>query len=291
MDWMTRMNEAVAYLEESLADEVDLGRVAKIANCSLYHFQRIFACMAGVTLAEYVRRRRLTLAGFDLQASDDKIIDIALKYGYDSPTAFSRAFAALHGKSPTEARKAGESLVAFPPISFQITVKGVAAMNYKIEEKEAFRIVGAKRSFKGEMGESMIAVPQFWMETAHAGSIPRMMALMDSEPFGVLGVSVGDWSAGAQSEFDYYIAVSSKQPLPDGMAEYQVPACTWAVFECVGPLPAALQALQQRIVTEWLPTSGYEYAAAPDIELYGDGDQQAADYKCWAWLPVQKPQG
>jgi len=132
MEWLSCLNEAVNYLEEHLEDEIDLERVAQIACCSSFHFQRMFSYLADLPLSEYIRRRKMTRAVFDLQNGDERIIDIALKYGYESPTAFNRAFQSVHGMAPSAARSEGVILKAYPPISFKITIKGEAEMNYRI---------------------------------------------------------------------------------------------------------------------------------------------------------------
>lgn len=161
-------------------------------------------------------------------------------------------------------------------------------MNYRIVEKETFRIVGVKMEcdWTPEKQEGFLEVPKFWMKHHQLGTIPRLCQLMDGEPAGVLGVSVGDWQANCK--FEYYIGVASNQPLQKGLEEYQVPASTWAVFECKGAMPHAIQKMQERIMTEWFPSSGYQYFNAPDIEQYGEGDQSSEDYTCWIWVPVSK---
>lgn len=284
MEWVERLNKAVDYIEENLDNEISYERAAQIACCSTFHFQRMFSYIAEVPLSEYIRHRRMTAAALDLQSSDEKIIDIALKYGYESPTAFNRAFQSVHGISPAAAKKQGTPLKAFPRISFKIMIKGDAEMNYKIVRKESFKIVGVKEHYDMNVEECFAKVPQFWQRTVQSGIIPNILSRMDSEPYGLLGVS----TCMNGKDFDYYIAAASTKDTPAGMTEYTVPECTWAVFECVGPMPAAIQELQKRIITEWLPTSGYEYANAPDIEVYFEGDQQAADYKCEVWLPITK---
>lgn len=287
MDWITHLNEALDYIESNLDGDIDYDRVAQIACCSGFHFQRMFSYMADVTLAEYVRRRRMSKAVFDLQNTDERVVDIALRYGYDSPTAFNRAFHSVHGMAPIEARREGAQLVAYPPISFSITVQGRVEMKYSIEKHDPFRVVGLKRTvaWSPENQEGFQEVPAFWGEPATFEAIPRMCMQMDGEPKGILGLSVGDWQK--EGTFDYYIAVASTLPAPEDFSEYEVPACTWATFECVGPMPDALQDMQKRIMTEWFPNSGYEYADAPDIEVYGEGDRSAADYVCWIWVPVK----
>ncbi len=284
MEWLNNLNDAVKYLEEHLEDEIDLETAARIARCSAFHFQRMFSYVADVPLAEYIRRRKMTKAALELRNGGVRILNIALKYGYESPTAFNRAFQSVHGVPPSAAKSEGVTLKAYPPISFKIMIKGEAEMNYKIETKDAFKIVGVKKNYPMNVEENFMNVPLFWQETAQSGVIPTLCALMDREPAGVLGVS----SCMEGSDFDYYIAVATTKETPEGMSEMTVPAGTWAVFECVGPMPGAIQTLQKRIITEWLPGSGFEYANAPDIEVYFEGDQYAADYKCEVWLPIVK---
>lgn len=284
MDWLERLNESINYIEDNLSGTIDYEHAARIACCSAFHFQRMFSYIAGIPLGEYIRRRRMTEAAFDLQAKDMKVIDAALKFGYESPTAFNRAFQSVHGISPAAARSEGVALKAYPRISFKISIRGDAEMNYKIETKDAFRILGVKEHYATVVEQNFEEIPQFWRKTAEAGMIPRLCELMDSKPFGILGIC----TCMDGNEFDYYISVSSGKPLSDGLVEYTVPACTWAVFECVGAMPRAIQELQTRIVSEWLPVSGYEYADAPDIEVYPEGDQSSPNYKCEVWLPITK---
>lgn len=284
MDWLNRMNQAIDYIEDNLSEEISYGHAARIACCSVFHFQRMFAYIAGVPLSEYIRRRRMTAAAFELQTTDAKIIDLALKYGYDSPTAFNRAFRSIHSVSPSAARREGAALAAFPRISFTISIKGEEQMNYKIVTKEAFRIVGTKIHLDMKMEECFEKVPQFWQKTIQSGIVPQILSLLDNPPVGLLGVSTCmDGEA-----LDYYIAVSSDKELPDNMEDYLVPAGTWAIFECIGAMPGAIQELQKRIVTEWLPTSGYEYSNGPDIEVYFEGDQKSPAYRSEVWLPIVK---
>ncbi len=284
MDWLNRLNEAVNYIEDGLSSEIDLERAAQIACCSVFHFQRMFSYIAGIPLGEYIRRRKMTEAAFDLQKNGLKVIDAALKYGYESPTSFNRAFQSVHGVSPANARAEGVCLKAYPRISFKIMIRGDAEMNYRIETKEAFRIVGPKKHYKMDVESNFAEVPLFWQEQTQAGVIPRLCELMNCEPSGILGVC----TCMEGKDFDYYISVASDKPAPEDLAEYEVPACTWAIFECIGPMPKAIQELQTRIVSEWLPVSGYEYADAPDIEVYFEGDQSSADYRCEVWLPITK---
>lgn len=275
MDWISQLNDAMSYVEENLTEEITLEGAARRAVCSAYHFQRMFPCMTGISFSEYVRRRRMTAAAMEL-AEGAKVMDTAVRYGYDSPTAFNRAFQSVHGLPPSAARVRGAALRSFPRITFTLSIKGEEAMEYRIEEREAFRVVGF--SMKGPMSleNCFERVPEFWGQTA--GEIPRLAALMDgSGPMGILGVSACDGG----SFSGYYIAAATRAPAPADMAEYSVPAGTWAVFPCRGPMPQAMQDLQRRIVSEWLPSSGYEYAEAPDIEVYS-----ADNLHNEVWLPI-----
>ncbi|MEA4999265.1 MAG: AraC family transcriptional regulator [Candidatus Limiplasma sp.] len=284
MEWLERMNDALDYLEQHLEAEIDLAQAARLAACSQFHFQRVFSYMAGVPLGEYIRRRRMTLAALELTSGGAKVLDLALKYGYESPTAFNRAFQSVHGIPPSQAKQPGIVLTAFPRISFTLSVKGDTAMNYRIENRDAFRIVGMKLMLPMDVEASFQRVPLFWQENAHR--VPELLAVMDGAPAGVMGVS----TCMNTQEAGYYIAVASSAPAPAGMESYDVPAATWAIFDCVGAMPHALQTLQRRIITEWLPTSGYEYDNAPDIEVYTAGDQLSPSYQCQAWLPIVKKQ-
>lgn len=284
MEWLDRLNQSIGYIENNLAGEIDFTEAAKIACCSTFHFQRMFSYLAGVSLAEYIRRRRMTLAAFELQNSEVRIIELAMKYGYDSPTSFSRAFQTIHGISPSGAKSNGVCLKAHPRMTFLISIKGDMEMNYRIEKREAFRIVGPKRHFDLNIDENFKDIPLFWGEVFQSGMFAKICELSNQEPHGVLGVS----TCMNGKDFDYFIAAATDRDIPEMMLEYLVPEATWAIFECAGPMPDAIQELQKRIITEWLPTSGYEYADAPDIEVYPAGDINAPDYKCEVWLPITK---
>ena len=282
MEWIERLNLSLEYIEQNLTEKLDYEKIAQVACCSAYHFQRMFAYLAGVPLGEYIRRRRMTLASTELQTGDTKVIDLAVKYGYDSPTAFNRAFQGVHGIAPSAAREKGVALQAFLPISFKIMVKGAAQMEYRIEQKEAFRIVGLSAPLKENLEENFQVVPQLWAKAAQEGVVPKLAAMMDTPIKGILGIS-----ACVGKSWYYYIAAASNLPLADtGFVEYTVPACTWAIFPGTGSMPDSIQTLEQRIVTEWLPTSGYEYADAPDVELYLTSDPQNATFE--VWVPVVK---
>ena len=282
MEWIERLNGAITYIEKHLTDEVDYEQIAKIACCSTYHFQRMFSYMADVPLSEYIRRRRMSMAAVELQSGNEKVIDVGLRYGYASPTAFNRAFQKVHGITPSQAKEDGVTVKAFPPISFKITIKGEAEMNYRIEKKEAIRIIGASIPLYKEVEKNFAMVPKLWDDCAKNGTVQKLAGLMKNEPMGVLGVSV----CNEQEDWKYFFAVANRDDSVDGFDEYTIPASTWAIFPGEGAMPTSIQELEKRIVTEWLPTSGYEYANAPDMEVYLNADPQNAKYE--VWIPVTK---
>lgn len=280
MEWVEGLNQSMQYIEEHLTDEIDYGQLGRIAGCSAYHFQRMFTYMAGVTLAEYIRRRKMSLAAVDIQGGKEKIIDIAEKYGYQSPTAFNRAFQSVHGIAPSAVRGEGVSVKSFPPLTFRIVVKGAEEMNYRIETRDAFRIIGVSAPLHQELEKNFAVVPDMWQKAVANGTIQKLAAMMDTPPMGLLGVS----ACNDEEQWKYFIAVSSTGE-DDEFEEYIVPASTWAIFPGSGT-NQSVQELEQRIISEWLPASGYEYANAPDIEVYINPDPQNAQYE--VWIPVMK---
>lgn len=281
MEWIERLNCAIEYIEEHLQEKIDYEKLAEIANCPVYHFQRMFFYMTNISVSEYVRRRRMSLAAVDLQDKQSKIIDIALKYGYDSPTAFNRAFQSIHGIAPSLAKKEKTILKSYPAIKFSISVQGMEEMNFKIENKKALRIVGKSCPLSRVLEENFATIPHEWDEALENGTLQKLYTLMNQQPNGLLGVSVHN-----DKEWKYFIAVSSTEEDMQ-FEEYEIPAATWAIFSESGT-NISLQDLERRVITEWLPTSGYEYAEIPDIEVYIKADPNDAIYEYW--LPIVKRQ-
>ncbi|WMJ82221.1 AraC family transcriptional regulator [Clostridium sp. MB40-C1] len=282
MEWLERLNESIKYIESNLDGTIEYEMAAKISCCTVYHFQRMFSYLAGVPLSEYIRNRRLTKAALDLQ-NGDKVIDVALRYGYESPTAFNRAFQKIHYVSPSIAQKKGTFLKAYPPISFKITIKGVEEMEYSIIKKQQIRIVGIKAPLEKNVEDNFKFVPKLWEESAQSGVIDQIVSLMNEDSNGILGVSA---CIDKLDKWEYYIATATDKKVPKGMYEYVIPAGTWAVFPGEGAMPKAIQELEKRIITEWLPTSGYEYADAPDIEVYLNEDPTNSKFE--VWVPIRK---
>lgn len=282
MDWINQLNEAINYIEENLTGEISYETISKIAGCSVYNFQRMFSYIADKPLSEYIRNRRLTLAAFDILNTTERIIDISLKYGYESQDAFSRAFRSYHGVLPSTVRNETVQLKSCPKLSFQITIKGENHMNYRIEQFPAFKVVGiANRIITSRAFET---VPQIWEKAWKDGTMNKFIELFqkaDYPPAGFLGIcSGGQW--GDSEEMDYILAVTNYVDVPEcmyvsppeGMSEFCYPSSTWAVFEANGELPDAVQKIHKQFYTEWLPNSGYQLADLPIIESYMQDNHQ-----------------
>ncbi|WP_404427452.1 AraC family transcriptional regulator [Ureibacillus chungkukjangi] len=289
MDSLKSMNDAMKYIEENLMNEIDFKVVARIAHCSEYHFKRMFSFLAGIPLSEYIRRRRLSLAALELNSSSMKIIDVAIKYGYNSPDSFTRAFQNLHGITPSEARANGKPLKAYPLMTFQLSIKGGNEMNYRIEEKEAFNIVGIMKRvpiiFEGENPEITAMWKSLTME-----KITQLKSLSNVEPTGIIQAST-NFSEGRmeeKGELDQYIGVATTKICPEDYSKLEVPASTWAIFESSGPFPSTLQETWGRIYSEWFPSSSYQVAQGPEILSIKTKDLTSSMVECEIWLPVQK---
>lgn len=284
MDWLERMNGVLDYIENNLEGNIEMAEISKRASCSNYNFQRMFSFIADISLADYIRKRRLSLAAMELQSTDALVIDVAMKYGYESPVSFARAFYAVHGVNPSEVRSLGVKIKSYPRISFEITIKGVEAMNYRMEELQEFRLVGYKERLTTEHGENIRRIPKFWDEVGEDGRYEKMMEYNDNQKMYCMGVCAGE----DENAFDYYIATGSNKSIPEEMVELIVPAGTYVIFECVGKLPEGQQNMWKRVFTEWFPKSAYELIDGPQLEWYSEGDTSSPEYYSEIWLPVIK---
>lgn len=287
MDMLKQMNAAIQYIEDNLNDEIDYKKIAKTANYSEFHFKRMFSILSGITLSEYIRKRRLTLAGFDLKHLDMKVIDVAIKYGYSSADSFTRAFQSLHGITPSEARDDLHVLKAFPRMTFLLTIEGGSEMNYRIVEKEAFRIVGISKRvpiiFHGENPE----ITAMW-KTLTIEKINQLKAISNIEPFGIIQAST-NFSEGRMEEkgsLDHFIGVATNNQCPKEFVQLEVPASSWAVFETEGPFPNTLQDTWGRIYAEWFPSVRYQQVEGPEILSIKTKDLTSPAVKCEIWIPV-----
>ena len=278
MEWIERLNHCMNYIEEHLAEKIDYETLEEIMDSPVYHFQRMFFYITGISLTEYIRRRRMSLAAVELQKGI-KVMDAALKYGYESPTAFNRAFQGVHGFPPSHVKKGNVELKSYPAIRFSLSVHGMEELKFRVEKKASFTLVGKSCLLSRELEENFKNIPQEWNEALTDGTLAKLISLNDQEPKGLLGVSVHD-----DIDWKYYIAVSSAMN-DANFEKREIPAATWAIFSGRGS-NRSLQDLERRVITEWLPTSGYEYARIPDIEVYIKADPEDAIYEYW--LPVIK---
>ena len=284
MNWIEGMTGAVSYIEENLDGELDVEDIAKRACVSCFYFQKAFAMLCGFTVGEYIRSRRLTLAGSELVSTDEKIIDIALKYGYDSPDSFTKAFTRFHGVTPSAVRKDGAMIKSFAPLKIKFTLEGGFIMDYKIVEKSAFTVLGVSKVFSYD--EAFKEVPKFWENHYKTDKCKTVC--------GMYGINFDENNSG--KEFEYLIADNyiPWNDIPDGFVTKVIPAHTWAVFPSKGAMPKALQDVDTKIFSEWLPNcKDYEIAEGYSIEMYSpvsnykDGLQDE-NYYCEMWIPVKK---
>lgn len=284
MEWLNRLGSAIDYIEQNLDKDISIDTAAQIACCSTYYFQRMFTYVAGVSLAEYIRRRRMSQAAFELQRTEKKVLDIALKYGYSSPTSFNRAFQNVHGITPTAAKNTGNKLNLYPPIKFSISIAGGSVMSYHIEKKNNIRTIGIRTPLVEDVEENLRIVPDFWKQTMIENRFSDFFQLSNMNPEGILGVSVYN----NPQDIYYYIAVASDKPTPDGMIECVIPESTWVVFENDGMFKEDVQSVFRRFLTEFLPFSGYEYAQLPDIEVYPFIQEKPSSGHSEVWIAIKK---
>ena len=284
MEWLKKLGKAIDYIEDNLDKEISYDEAARIACCSPYYFQRVFSYVSGVALAEYIRRRKMTQAAFELQRADSRVIDVALKYGYSSPTSFNRAFQNVHGITPTAAKLGGNVLQAYPSIQFKIEITGGSAMAYRIVKKLPLRIVGIRIPLTSDMEENLRIVPEFWKASLQGKQFLEICSLSNGEPRGILGISVYK----NPKEIYYYIGVAANSPAPAGMYGFEIPAATWVIFDNNGRFKEDVQSVFKRFYMEWLPFSGYKYAELPDIEVYPICSGQPVHGHSEVWIAVSK---
>jgi AraC family transcriptional regulator len=277
MEWIDRLNEIIGYIEEHLNDEIRNEVIGKIVACPVGSFQRIFSLMTGITLSEYIRRRKLTMAAFELQSTDAKVIDIAVKYGYESADAFGVAFKKMHGIAPMTSRRQNIKLKSYPRLFFTLTIKGDVEMNYRVVERESFTVAG--KIVTSSLENNII--PQFWDQCKKDGTIDRLLEV-GVNPY-TLGLCFGYNDEGVN---DYMVGIETNTDCIEGLKTVLVPKSTWLVFESVGPMNPTLGNTWSRIYGEFLPQSIYKQAALPTLEKYFGNNVNAADYCVEIWIPV-----
>lgn len=288
MDWVKGFQSAIDYIEEHITEPIDYERIAREMNLSSFYFQKIFMIICGFTIGEYIRNRRLTLASSELISTDNRIIDIALKYGYDTPEGFTRAFTKFHGASPNAVRKHGAPLRSFTKLSVSITMKGGNPMDYKIIKKQAFKIIAKQQRFeKIEDVQGRSDIPAFWAECHSDGTVKFLTDNCKKD--GVLGGSIVGMcleDSTVAKDFPYLIGAEySGGAVPDGYKLVDIPAAEWAVFKINGvdsdKLPGEIQQTWHRIFSEFFPSSQYKPAGSFDLEVY-----PAEGYNSEIWITV-----
>lgn len=283
VEWMDAIQNAINFIEEHITDDITAEDVANHVYMSAFYFQKGFSMLCGFTVSEYIRNRKLALAGGELASTDIKVIDVALKYGYDSPDSFTKAFTRFHGVSPSAVRKGDSVIRTFAPLKLKISLKGGYMMNYKIVKKDSFTVMGLSRVFECETCKQDI--PKFWDEFVESENTKYLS--------GWFGINIDPEMGG--STFEYLIAdpYNPSAEVPEGFVTRTIPAFTWAVFSCDGPMPTALQDVNQKIFSEWLPAlKEYEFAAGYCIEMYDDPTKyekgtEDEHYHSEIWIPVK----
>lgn len=289
MDNLKDLNDALEYIEEHLLEEIDINQVDRIAGCSNYHFQRMFTYLAQISLHEYIKRRRLSLAAIDCIQTNERILDIALKYGYQSNDSFTRAFVGFHGNTPSYLRKHKAQVNSYPKLSFQLTVRGNSVMKVSIVENDAFNLIGISKRvpivFNG-VNESIVEM----FKSLNGEMIRQLKSINDIEPKGIVSASY-NFSEGRmneEGELDHLIGVHSSLDSLGSFTVLNVPEYTWAVFDVNGPYPETLQNTWARIYSEWLPSNPYECVNGPEI-VWNEGiDMSNPNYHSQIWIPVTK---
>jgi len=298
MEWLTCIKNVIAYIEENLSEDITVEDMARQVFVSPYLLQRGFSALTGCTPGEYLRNRRLYQAALALRDTDERVIDIALRYAYETPESFTKAFTRFHGATPSQVRAGRAAFRTFLPFKISVSIQGGNQMQCKIVRMFPLKVIGFQKIFSYE--EAQTAIPRFWDEiceryaaSVYAGNPPRTpqeQALVDN-CVGEYGVCIDDLCGG---RFRYLIAGKyCGGSVPGGMTLYEFPMGEWAVFDCIGAIPEALQTLNTRIFKEWLPGNGeYELAGCANVEWYDcmNGEKSDPDYHSAIWLPVRRKQ-
>ena len=295
MEWLACIRTAIEYMEEHLEDNISAQDVADRVSLSPFFLQRGFSLMTGCGIGEYIRNRRLYQAALDLKETENKVIDIALRNGYETPDSFTKAFSRFHGVTPSQVRD-GAAGKAFLPLTIKLSVQGGSQMDVKIAPMFPFKLIGFQKVFDNETAYAEI--PKFWDEicekyanSVYAGNAPANpyeQALVDN-CIGEYGVCIDDIGGG---KFRYLIAGRyTGGAVPEGMVVCEFPRKEWAVFNCIGPNPQTLQSVNTRIFSEWLPGNpDYELSGNATVEWYDcvNGEMTDPDYHSAIWVPVKR---
>jgi AraC family transcriptional regulator len=290
MEWTESLKRAVGYMETHLLEDIDVGEVAASVYMSPFYFQKGFSIMTGYSVGEYIRQRRLYLAALEVVAGQQKIIDLAYKYGYQTPESFTKAFSRFHGISPIQMKGDTTKIKVFLPLKITVTIQGGNDMDYTVEKMDTMQMIGFDKAIQFDSGYQEI--PVFWSEfctRCSSGKNPEdVQNAIENCMIGEFGICIDDQPGSKQ--FRYMIAGKyDGGAVPEGMKLFTLPAETWAKFQCYGPMPGALQTVNTKIFNEWLPGNpDYEVATGINIEWYSMGDMSAPDYESAVWIPVKR---
>lgn len=284
MEWTEAISKAIEYIENNITEEIFVEDIAKHVNISAFYFQKGFTLLCGYTITEYIRNRRLALAAGELMVDSTKVIDVAMKYGYDSPDSFTKAFSRFHGVTPSMVQKNSIMIKSFAPLKIKLSLEGGYIMEYRLTKKDNFTVVGVTKKFSYDGAKEVI--PKFWEEHYKKGNGKYVC--------GMFGINI-DESMG-NSEFEYMIAdaYNPSMDVPEGFITKTIPAFTWAIFPCRGAMPDSMKDVNKKIFSEWLPAlKEYEFAAGYCIEMYDNAEKYPKgihdeNYYTEIWIPVSK---
>ena len=289
MDWIERLNSSLNYIEMNLTEKLDIKDIAGEANTSHFHFQRMFAIICDMTVADYIRRRRLTLSAGEIQQGKG-ILETAVKYGYESQASFTRAFSKMFGFTPAKTRESGVKLKAYPPLTFNISIQGVHSMDYEIREIKEFEIAGDIQEVSTVNGQNYVDIPKFWKEINQKEDFNSLEKNIDAN--GLLkGSYVGacmDFNE-KEEKFNYMIGLQPQEGTDlKSMENRTIPALTWAVFPGCGKMPESIQTVWKRIFSEWFPATDYVHANGPELEIYLPMKEDSEEMPFEIWIPIEK---
>lgn len=294
MEWITSVKKAIKYMDEHLMEPKCAENVANEVAISSFYLQKGFKIVTGYSVTEYIKNRRLYLAALDVIADKEKVIDLAFKYGYETPESFTKAFCRFHGVSPIQLKKDSSKIKVFLPLKIRITIQGGNDMDYVVEKMKSFKVIGFEREF--DYDNSYKEIPKFWDEFYQKYMTPLIKKGKRGEVeeticncrIGEYGVCIDD--TGTEGKFRYLIAgIYTGGEVPQGMSVYEFPGLEWAKFSCKGPMPGSLQIINTKIFNEWLPGNDeYEIAMGANIEWYSNGDGSDIDYESAIWLPIKR---
>lgn len=291
MDWVRTIVDSLKWIEDNLENsKINAEIIAEKFYISSSHYQRAFNILTGITVSEYVRNRKLSIAATNLLKEGEGVLETSLRYGYETPEAFCKAFKRFHGINPSEVKKGNLKLRAFPPLQLKIVLKGEKSMDYKIVKKEAFKLVGKSIEVSMENGENIKMIPTFWNKAYEEGWCQKLSDMSEDEIMTGACIMPQCDCDNKKQTFTYAIStiIKSDSEIDKEFEVWDVESHNWAIFECLGAMPHAITDTFHRIFSEWFPATGFEHADAPELEVYFKGDLSSEEYKSQIWVPIIK---